>query len=398
MGASQHLRSENLVETVRGYLTPDVTRGASSFLGESEPSTSHAMQSAVPGLLTGMLHMSSSNQGANSLAEMIRGGSFGSLLGNPSSLFVGGGQTSRMVNTGQSLVGRIFGNRASSITNAIASSSGVKPSSAGTLMSLLAPLTLGVIGNMAGPKGLNAAGISDLLGSQKREILDAAPSEVSHILGLGGGPVAAPTPSALYEEKERDVATPSVLYEEGAVPGPRKWLPWLLLGLVALGFLAYLLSRRPAEPPVASAPAPAPTAPVAATPAEAAPPVQAAKPSVADTIPAAAHTTTLHFQTGSTQLTAESAGRINNLATTLRAHPDTQVQVTGHTDTTGNPQSNQQLSVNRADAVKAMLVRDGISADRISASGDGQDRPIASNDNPEGRLKNRRTDVTVTNR
>ena len=82
----------------------------------------------------------------------------------------------------------------------------------------------------------------------------------------------------------------------------------------------------------------------------------------------------------------------------LKAHPNAQIQLDGHTDNTGNPQANQQLSLARANAVKAMLVSDGIDANRISTAGYGQDRPLASNDSAEGRAKNRRTELTVTNK
>lgn len=388
MGASQYLRPENLVDSVKSYLSPEVVRGASSFLGESEPATSHAMHSAVPGLLSGMLNMSSTSSGANSLVGMIRDGGFGSLLGNPASLFAGGGQTSKMLSTGQSLAGRILGTKASSVTNAIASSSGVKPSSAGTLMSLLAPLTLGVLGKTVGSQGLNAGGISNLLSGQKKEIADATPLEVSHILGLGGEPVPAPVSTRVYEERE-EAPHASALYEERAVPRQRSWLPLLLIGLAAVGLLAWWLSRRPAqrasvEPPVAATPAPVATP----NPADTTEPVPATR--------AVTGTTTLNFVTGSTQLTPESTRAVNDLAATLKTDPNAQIQVAGHTDNTGNAQANQQLSLSRANAVKAMLVRDGISADRISTAGYGQDR--ASNDTEEGRLQNRRTELTVTNR
>jgi len=79
------------------------------------------------------------------------------------------------------LIGGVFGDKASSVTDALASSSGVKSSSASTLMFLLAPLTLGVVGRRAGSEGLNAAGITNLLTDQKREITDATPSEVSRV-------------------------------------------------------------------------------------------------------------------------------------------------------------------------------------------------------------------------
>jgi outer membrane protein OmpA-like peptidoglycan-associated protein len=87
---------------------------------------------------------------------------------------------------------------------------------------------------------------------------------------------------------------------------------------------------------------------------------------------------------------------VTNLSRILNAYPTAQVQLSGHTDNTGTPDANQNLSLNRANAVKQMLVDGGIAADRIATIGYGQDRPIASNDAEEGRAKNRRLELTVT--
>jgi OmpA-OmpF porin, OOP family len=106
----------------------------------------------------------------------------------------------------------------------------------------------------------------------------------------------------------------------------------------------------------------------------------------------------MSFETGSTQLTAGSAQTLSNLAQILKAYPNAQIQLSGHTDNVGSADANQSLSLNRADAIKAMLVGQGISAERISTQGFGQDRPLAPNDTEEGRARNRRTELTVTNK
>jgi outer membrane protein OmpA-like peptidoglycan-associated protein len=104
----------------------------------------------------------------------------------------------------------------------------------------------------------------------------------------------------------------------------------------------------------------------------------------------------LNFESGSTQFTQGSAKTVNDLAQILKAYPNVQVQVVGHTDNTGGREANQAQSLARADAIKAMLVSQGVSADRITTQGFGQDRPVASNDNEEGRARNRRIELTVT--
>jgi outer membrane protein OmpA-like peptidoglycan-associated protein len=104
----------------------------------------------------------------------------------------------------------------------------------------------------------------------------------------------------------------------------------------------------------------------------------------------------LNFESASTQLTPDSEKTVTDLSQVLKAYPNAAVQLTGHTDNTGDPASNQTLSLNRANSVKDTLVRDGVGADRISTQGMGQSQPVASNDTEDGRALNRRTELTVT--
>src|SRR5262249_27380495 len=104
----------------------------------------------------------------------------------------------------------------------------------------------------------------------------------------------------------------------------------------------------------------------------------------------------LNFESATTQLTPGSAQTVNDLAQVLKAYPNAQVQLVGHTDNTGTPAANQTLSLERANTVRALLVGQGVGADRISTQGYGQDRPVASNDTDEGRARNRRIELNVT--
>jgi outer membrane protein OmpA-like peptidoglycan-associated protein len=69
------------------------------------------------------------------------------------------------------------------------------------------------------------------------------------------------------------------------------------------------------------------------------------------------------------------------------------IGVEGHTDSVGSPKSNKILSDDRAKAVVGEIVARGIDANRLSAVGHGQDRPIADNKTEEGRAKNRRVEL-----
>ena len=69
--------------------------------------------------------------------------------------------------------------------------------------------------------------------------------------------------------------------------------------------------------------------------------------------------------------------------------------IVGHTDNTGQRETNMRLGQERADFAKAYLMRNGIPENRINATSKGSDEPIASNATEEGKAKNRRTVITL---
>ena len=81
---------------------------------------------------------------------------------------------------------------------------------------------------------------------------------------------------------------------------------------------------------------------------------------------------------------------------TLKENPTIEVEISGHTDNTGNAKKNQKLSADRAEAVKTWLVLRGVNPSRITTRGYGQDKPIAPNDTPENKQKNRRIEFART--
>ncbi|MFN3868477.1 MAG: OmpA family protein, partial [Hyphomicrobiaceae bacterium] len=106
----------------------------------------------------------------------------------------------------------------------------------------------------------------------------------------------------------------------------------------------------------------------------------------------------LTFKTGSAELTAESQAQVDALAAIMQAFPTSEVKIGGYTDNVGNPDNNLKLSDDRAKAVMAALIAQGIAADRVAAEGYGEQHPVADNATPEGRAKNRRTALSVRKR
>jgi outer membrane protein OmpA-like peptidoglycan-associated protein len=89
---------------------------------------------------------------------------------------------------------------------------------------------------------------------------------------------------------------------------------------------------------------------------------------------------------------------IDEVAALMKEHPSSSVRIEGHTDAVGNENANQKLSLDRANAVKTMLVGEGIDASRIEAVGLGEKAPVDSNASDEGRAKNRRIDAVIIKR
>ena len=100
----------------------------------------------------------------------------------------------------------------------------------------------------------------------------------------------------------------------------------------------------------------------------------------------------IQFVTGSSKLTADAKANIKEGAKLLNSNDFKmlKIEIRGHTDNTGSSESNHTLSHKRAEAVLEELAKNGVSRDRMTAKGFGEDMPIADNNTKEGRAQNRR--------
>jgi outer membrane protein OmpA-like peptidoglycan-associated protein len=101
------------------------------------------------------------------------------------------------------------------------------------------------------------------------------------------------------------------------------------------------------------------------------------------------------FDTGSSTLRPAAREKLAKISGIVLAHPGLTLQIEGHTDSVGSDQMNQQLSERRADSVRDFLISQGVAGSSVTAQGFGKTRPVASNDNAEGRQKNRRVELVV---
>ncbi|KWE78594.1 OmpA family protein [Burkholderia territorii] len=102
------------------------------------------------------------------------------------------------------------------------------------------------------------------------------------------------------------------------------------------------------------------------------------------------------FDSGRAQLKPGSNRAMVSALDMIKSHPDKRILVAGYTDNVGKPDSNLKLSTARAEAVRDWLVdASGIPATQFAIQGYGMTRPIASNDTPDGRARNRRVEITL---
>lgn len=103
----------------------------------------------------------------------------------------------------------------------------------------------------------------------------------------------------------------------------------------------------------------------------------------------------IYFESGSAKLDTNSNYALNVLKEAFVKYPNLKVEVSGHTDNTGDPNANLTLSIQRANSVKEYLVSMGVQADRMASLGFGITKPVASNETEEGKAKNRRIEFKI---
>ncbi len=104
----------------------------------------------------------------------------------------------------------------------------------------------------------------------------------------------------------------------------------------------------------------------------------------------------VYFDNGKATIQKRSFPLLDQVAEILKAHPEfSKLQIEGHTDNVGKPDKNKKLSQDRANSVKDYLVKKGVEAERLTAVGFGDEKPMADNKTPAGREANRRVEFNA---
>jgi len=101
------------------------------------------------------------------------------------------------------------------------------------------------------------------------------------------------------------------------------------------------------------------------------------------------------FDTNKADVKGDARTNLANLAASLQNNPETNILIVGHTDNTGSDAHNMDLSIRRAEAVKAVIMGDNVNGSRLSIQGKGETEPIGDNNTVDGRAQNRRVEIVI---
>jgi len=401
----------NLISQVENEFSNDAISTMASFLGETPAKTIGALKYAIPAIVGGLYQRTQTTQGASEVLGLLQRGGFDGTA-SPTSLLKGTG-VQDLVKTGGPLVSALFGPGQSGLTDSISSTSGLSKASSVSLLAVAGSYIANLVSRATSTGGLTANSLTNLLGAQAPYIASVAPAGLTQQLGLSGlsDSTRVGEPARAYgREVEPARAYPVAVEASGGL----SWLKWVLL-LLLVPLLLWALTSGRSSSGVGETAGSGNAGPARSlaliTGTVCGHTINYAKSGVEaklidfvnDKSRPIDDTTwftfdRLEFETASANLGPVSNAQVQNIAAIMKCYPNLQLKVGGYTDNVGDPAANLQLSQQRAGTTAQAIVANGVSASRLSAEGYGEQYPVGSNDTEQGRQRNRRIDLRVTQR
>jgi outer membrane protein OmpA-like peptidoglycan-associated protein len=393
--------ANSMMDSILALVTPEMQQSLAAHLGESAQAVQGGLGATTAAALGGLAAKAGDSGFLGQILNLASTANSQNVLGSLGSIASGGsaGGVGDLVNKFLPLV---FGVNQGPVTGAISQQSGLGSAAVSGLFKVAVPLVLGFLGRAHANGTLSAASLGSMLKAEAPNLQGYLPAGV-----LGGlGAAAGSTVSAA-----RTGASAA------ASAGSRWIVPLAILGALVLVWLLMLSMHAPTQ--VAQS--------AATTVGNAANSAWAALGEMvavklpdgttlnAPTLGVESRLVTylndgtavvtdetwfdfdrLLFDTGKATLQPQSQEQLGNIAAILKAYPKAKVRIGGYTDNTGDPAANLTLSQARADSVTAELAKLGVEASRLDAKGYGQEHTVADNTTEEGRQKNRRISLHVT--
>ncbi|MEM6963176.1 MAG: OmpA family protein [Bacteroidota bacterium] len=437
----------NLLNTLKDQMKDDIFAQASQFLGTDAASIKSAMGVAVPTILGSLIKQTSSSEAAETILETITKRNFDErTFDNLERTLTQENLSNELLKSGNEVLTNLMNNKLDAVVGIVASISALKKKTATSVMNMTAPLVLAAVGHYAKQKSLDTEGLSELLTQQSANVASALPEGMGNLIGFATGVGIGDRIEALAASAKNTVDASS----KGSSNILTRILPLLLV--LAVGYFGWQWwEKNHAEDKVIgetetefyrtidTIAATDDTSKHVATAVEnkineaadtlseeAKHLVDTTKKIVREALDTTAESSkailsNINFTAGSVGekfedwLSSGAAGtknfrfnhltfakgsenisdttEVNNLAAVLKAYPNVHIEVGGHTDSGGNADANMTLSQKRAEAIKAQLIAQGVSKDRVAAKGFGSSVPTT--DNAED-AANRRVEIRVT--
>ncbi|MES2777747.1 MAG: OmpA family protein [Bacteroidota bacterium] len=423
--------SFNLLSKASHLFNKDFIDQAGVSMRENGTAMQKAVRGIIPTVVGYLIEKTDTEQGVAGLLKLLKtGNQYNDSQNSPGSFFTPSG---KMPGLDQNIVTELFEDKTTAVTHAICQFSGIKESSARSLLNIIAPSILGILGKNASDNDMKAADLTTLVNKEKIWLADFMPAGLGPLLTKWGvGKVYSnPLIGAEPADTKRHRVTSQQKPAKTSSP-ISNWIMILIVLLLAAAVIWYLSGMKGCN------------GSSNVLPGDSIPPVKTDTPTIdrisgdyiyregnmldialpnnGGTIHAGEYSTearlinflnnqnaiidtlsgnwfeftNVSFKTGGSEISESSLNQLKNLVLIAKAYPMAQFKIGGYTDNTGDEAANIILSQKRADAVAAMALSLGASKSSIMGSkGYGSEHPIADNATPEGRAMNRRVAVNL---
>lgn len=392
----------SLFDFLKDQISPEVVRGLASNLGESTDSVQQALQTGSAAMLTTLASKAHDQGFLSQIMNLIS--NFGSRRAMGAAASGGSSVTSTASQAGSTFLNMLFGGNLPAIQGKIAEVSGMRSSSAGTILASAAPMVLGALASKINTEGLTATSLGSMLSAELPQLRSLLPSGFS-IPGLSS------------------VSSQVSQVRDEVRPKATSWLwPAAILGVLLLAGLTWFFNRGISVNKAVSTATNAATQAgnaIASGAASLGAFLQTSLPGgIVLNIPengvenkllafikdpsTQANSDTwfdfdrLLFDTNAATLQPSSEEQLQNIANILKAYPNVHIRIGGYTDNQGDAAANLKLSQDRADNAMHEIIALGVDPSRMDAKGYGEDHPVSDNSTEAGRAQNRRISMRVT--
>lgn len=397
----------SLTDSILGTVTPDMKRALASRLGESVEGVQTGLGAATAATLSGLARKAADSEFFGKILRLFEGGAGLAIVASLPSI-AASPPTGTAAETLNSFVRMLFGSQQAEVAGAISQHAGLSATSGPALLKMSAAVVLAYFVRAQNAGALTVESLSSTLRAEAAtlhsylpaSLLPGAPAAVSSIPRRGVFPPPA-------------VAAPIARWLVGLAVAGALLLGWVLIRVLSGPVpLRPTASRINTAASITSKTAPEPWAALGDMMRVKLPnggelnvPSLGVEAKLVRFLSDSSAPVTknswfdfdrLLFDTGQATLRSVSQEQLTNIAAILKAYPQVKVRIGAYTDNTGDPAQNLHLSQRRADNVREELTRLGVNASRMSAKGYGEENPMSDNSTEEGRQRNRRISLWVT--